>query len=66
MSNRLGDYVVVYEDHAGEWRWHRKAPNHEIISTNGEGYESEDHAVEMARALNPDVILYDARGRPRY
>jgi uncharacterized protein YegP (UPF0339 family) len=52
------DKVIVYEDSAGEWRWHRRAAgNHELVSNSGEGYRSKDWAIEMATRLNPDAEL---------
>lgn len=51
----MADKVEVYEDAVGEWRWHRKAGNGEILSASSEGYRDRDHAVEQAVALNPDV-----------
>jgi uncharacterized protein YegP (UPF0339 family) len=39
MPGRQGK-VVFFEDKAGEYRWHLKAPNGEIIADSGEGYSS--------------------------
>jgi uncharacterized protein YegP (UPF0339 family) len=29
-----------YQDRAGLWRWHLRAPNGEIIADSGQGYRS--------------------------
>lgn len=55
--SREGDLVTVFQDDAGEWRWHRKAVNGEIISDSSEGYVDRDHAMHMARELNSDVAI---------
>lgn len=52
---RSNDYVTVFQDEADQWRWNRKAGNHEIISTSGEGYADRSHALDMAAHLNPGI-----------
>jgi uncharacterized protein YegP (UPF0339 family) len=47
------DNVYVYKDASGEYRWHRKAENGEIVSESGEGYVKIAHCLEMASSLNP-------------
>lgn len=49
------DYIEVFRDGGGSWRWHRKAGNGEIVATNGEGLENKDYAVESAREYNEGV-----------
>jgi uncharacterized protein YegP (UPF0339 family) len=39
MPGRQGK-IVFFEDKAGKYRWHLKAPNGEIIADSGEGYSS--------------------------
>lgn len=51
----MPDRVVLWQDAGGEWRWHRKAGNGEIISTAGEGYKNREWALQMAQRMNPDV-----------
>jgi uncharacterized protein len=34
------------KDARGEWRWHLKAANNEIIATSGEGYQNEKDCVD--------------------
>lgn len=54
---REDDKVIVYQDAAAEWRWHRRAANNELVSNSGEGYVSKERAIEMATTLNPDATL---------
>jgi uncharacterized protein YegP (UPF0339 family) len=51
------DFVEVFADDAGEYRWHRKAGNGEIISDSGEGYTDGAYAVKMAARLNMGVEI---------
>lgn len=51
-------------DAAGEWRWHRKADNGEIIATSGEGYKNKADAMEIGRLNFPDDEIYVERERP--
>jgi hypothetical protein len=44
----MPDKIHVYEDESGEFRWRRVAPNGEVVSDSGEGYESETGATEAA------------------
>ena len=42
-----------WKDAAGEWRWHLKAANNQIIATSGEGYRNEADclaAIELVKA----------------
>lgn len=50
-----GDRVIVFKDEAGEYRWHRKAANNEIISDSGEGYADLPGARSAAERANPDL-----------
>lgn len=50
-SNRP-DVVTVYKDHANEWRWHRVAPNGDVISESGEGYVNKQEAWDAATEVN--------------
>jgi uncharacterized protein YegP (UPF0339 family) len=53
------DKLEVYEDKAGEFRWHRKAANGEVIG-EGESYTSERDAWRGAVRANPDLDAPDA------
>jgi uncharacterized protein YegP (UPF0339 family) len=53
----MADYVEMYQDAADEWRWHRKAANHEIVSESGEGYVDFTYARERAEKLNPHLAV---------
>lgn len=48
--------IELYQDKAGEWRWHRKAGNGEIISDSAEGYVRARDAIHGARIANPDLF----------
>ncbi len=52
------DRVTIFQDINGEWRWTRRAPNHEVISTSAEGYKKQRHAMKMAKSLNPNTVIY--------
>ena len=47
------DIVEVYQDEANEWRWRRKASNHEVISS-GEGHKRRYDAFRSSRRANLD------------
>lgn len=51
------DFVEVFKDDAGEYRWHRKAGNGEILSDSGEGYVDGHYAVKVASRLNMGVEI---------
>lgn len=44
----------LFQDGAGEWRWHRKASNGEIISDSSEGYVRKEDALHGMRIANAD------------
>lgn len=60
------DLVEVFRDQSGEWRWHRKSANGEMISGSGEGYENYEHAKRMAEELNPGVDVIFKRETQQY
>lgn len=41
----------IFQDEAGQWRWHLKAGNHRIMSDGGEGYSEERHAREAVTKI---------------
>ena len=51
------DQVTVFRDQGDQWRWRRRSENGQIVSTSGEGYENLDHALIMAKNLNPDTSV---------
>lgn len=57
-----GDYTEVEQDKAGKWRWHRKAPNHAVIATSGESFDSHRNAQQAADRVFPDRGEYVAGG----
>ena len=38
----------VYKDKAGEYRWHRKALNGEVVGASTEGYKNLKECIENA------------------
>jgi uncharacterized protein YegP (UPF0339 family) len=58
------DKVHINEDKAGEFRWHRKARNGEIIS-QGESHSTDWHARRAAKRANQDTDNWEfADGKP--
>jgi uncharacterized protein YegP (UPF0339 family) len=43
------DVFKFYQDAEGEWRWHRIAPNGEIVGATTEGYKNLYEAEENAK-----------------
>ncbi len=52
-----------YQDRAGEWRWHLKAPNGLIIADSGQGYRVEQDCLIGANLVN--VYAPDAPVKPK-
>lgn len=48
--------AAIFEDEHGEWRWHVKAANGEIVA-EGESYTRREDAV---RGLNDARVEYDS------
>lgn len=53
----------VFQDRAGEWRWHLKAANGRIMADSGEGYISRANAERALRAFRARVAAADVRMR---
>lgn len=49
------DHVVVYQDDAGEWRWHGIAGNGEIVA-EGESHTREADAARAAQGVLGDAV----------
>lgn len=58
MSDPRSDRVVIYEDHALQFRWRRIAANGEIISTSGESYTRRHDCERAARRVNREDVVY--------
>jgi len=54
----------VFQDRAGEWRWHLKAANGRIMADSGEGYASQTNAERALRAFRARVATAGVRVRP--
>lgn len=52
---------VIYEDHAGEFRWRLKASNGRIIADGGEGYHSRSNCRRAVLRLQHDFSLHRAK-----
>ena len=48
----------VYKDNAGEWRWHLKSANGQIIADSGEGY------VNKQDCLNGINLVKESNSSP--
>lgn len=47
-----------FKDASGEWRWHLKAANHEIIA-QGESYKNKAdclHAIELVKSSSSALV----------
>jgi hypothetical protein len=53
------DFVTIYADAAGDWRWRVVATNGRTLADSGEGYANRSHAVEMAGRLFPGATIRD-------
>ncbi|HXS62548.1 MAG TPA: YegP family protein [Streptosporangiaceae bacterium] len=40
-----------FVDHAGDWRWHLKAPNGLIIADSGQGYTTRQDCITSAKLV---------------
>lgn len=52
-----GPHFYVYADAAGEWRWHFRASNGNIIADSGEGYiDKADclHGIDLMKREGPE------------
>ena len=50
----------IFKDGAGEYRWHLRANNNEIIADSSEGYSKKsdcEHGVELVKELSPSAQL---------
>lgn len=63
MGDEYVDYVRVYTDKAGEWRWTAYSNNGRKLADSGEGFKSESYclaAVEQAFPLTRVVADQDS------
>lgn len=54
-SERSRDFVNMYEDREGKFRWQRKSRNGDIIGDSGQGYVDKEFMERMARYVNSEV-----------
>jgi uncharacterized protein YegP (UPF0339 family) len=57
VNERLVDFIDVYEDAAGEWRWRAKSRNGNVVADSGEAYVSRADALAMAKHLFPEAEI---------
>ena len=48
-SDDRPDRTVIYQDHSGQWRWRRVAPNGEIVANSAESFPRKWNAWRAAR-----------------
>ena len=52
----------IIQDVAGEYRWHLRANNNQIIATAGEGYKAKgdcEHGIDLVKQLAPEADVED-------
>lgn len=52
----------IIKDKVGEYRWHLRANNNQIIATAGEGYKAKadcEHGIQLIKDLAPDAKVDD-------
>ena len=52
------DTVFFYKDDAGEWRWHRKSENGQIVADSGEGYVHRVDMEDVVKGMFGDTVEY--------
>lgn len=52
-----GDYVELFKDRAGKWRWRHKTRNGMVVDTPGESFYSKWNAKRSAKRVHPGVEL---------
>jgi hypothetical protein len=53
------DTVHFYKDSTGQFRWHRKSENGQIVATSGEGYVRLQSAVDITRDMFGDTVRFE-------
>ncbi len=59
----MGATFELFEDDAGEWRWHLRHDNGNIIADSGEGYATKQKArqgLESVKRNAPDAAVVEA------
>jgi uncharacterized protein YegP (UPF0339 family) len=57
MAASNADYIEVFQDVDGQWRWHARAKNHEIVAIGGEPFVIEFDARRAAQTTFPGVRI---------
>lgn len=50
-DEQLVDWIDIYEDSFGKWRWRAKSNNGDILADSGQGYADKSYAKELATKL---------------
>jgi uncharacterized protein YegP (UPF0339 family) len=58
MTDTNVENIYVFQDDSGQWRWHAKAANGEIVAT-GESHSRKEDAARAAEAVFPGFISYE-------
>ena len=60
-NEQLVDWIEVYKDAEGQWRWRAKSNNGDILADSGEGYTSRVFTENMASKMFSEVpIRYES------
>ena len=52
----------IYKDDQGEWRWHLKAANGQIIADSGEGYGTKQackDGIDLVKSAGSSPVVED-------
>lgn len=52
----------IFKDKSGEYRWHLRADNYEIIADSSEGYKNKsdcEHGIALVKQLAPAAEIED-------
>lgn len=44
-------HIQIYRDSAGEWRWHLRAANNEIVAVSFEGYAAKRNLMRALKRV---------------
>jgi uncharacterized protein YegP (UPF0339 family) len=59
MANKTRvDWVDIYEDDSGEWRWRAKSANGKTVADSGEGYMRQTYVEEAVADLFPETEIH--------
>lgn len=53
------DWMDLYRDAGGRWRWRRMSGNGRIVSDSGQGYVFKNSAKRAAKREAPDLLIVE-------